>query len=407
MRLNVNYKGKRVGQLLATGGKHYFEYDVRFIRLALPLSPLQLPVKRGVTVHDDACFAGLPGLIYDSLPDGFGLSVVREHFREKGAPPPSPLEILAYLGERTMGALTYAPPAGDYAQQQAINLVDAAQSARSIVEMEHGHTLDSALIQAGGTAGGVQPKILASIANDGTILTGADQVPPGMSPWIIKLNTDGKKPSAYAPLEHAYFQMAHDCGIHVPETRLLTDTNGVRHFAVKRFDRVAAAPNERIHTHSYAALAGVDYRSLSGSYEHLLQTTHALTRSYKELRQQMLRALFNVLAHNHDDHAKNFAFQMDDHGTWTLSPAYDLTMSVNHTKGNWLSLNGKRRAIGAQDFYALFENYRIPRKDVDEWIETVKSVVSRWEDYASESGVSPQLTNAVSRNLQTTIGVLN
>ena len=403
MRLNIHYKGHRVGQILEAKGRNYFEYDVEFIHSRLELSPLNLPLKRGVTAHENERFAGLPGLIYDSLPDGFGLSVIREHFREKGAPQPSPLEILSYLGERTMGALTYSPPAGDSVQQQAIDLVNAAQSARHIVELEHGQTLDPALIQAGGTAGGIQPKILASIADDGTIITGANHVPEGMSPWIIKLNTDGTKPSAYAPLEHAYFQMARDCGIDVPETRLLTDANGVRHFAIRRFDREAEAPNRRVHTHSYAALAGVDYQSLSGSYEHLLQTTHALTRNYKELREQMLRALFNVLSHNHDDHAKNFSFQMDDDGSWKLSPAYDLSMSENHTKGNWLTLNGKRRGIGTRDIYTLVEDYRIPHREVDEWIDTVKTVVSRWEDYARASGVAQALTNAVDRYLKESV----
>ncbi len=376
---------------------------MEFIHSPLPLSPLQLPVKRGVTVHDDECFAGLPGLLYDSLPDGFGLSVIREHFREKGAPHPSPLEILAYLGERTMGALTYTPPTGDDHQQQVIDLVNAARSAHQIVELEHGQTLDPALVQAGGTAGGVQPKILASIADDGTILTGSGQVPTGMTPWIIKLNTDGTKPSAYAPLEYAYFQMAKDCGIHVPDTRLLTDATGVQHFAIKRFDRMAKAPNRRIHTHSYAALAGIDYQSLSGSYEHLLQTTHTLTRSYKELRQQLLRAIFNVLSHNHDDHAKNFAFQMDDHGTWKLSPAYDLTLSENRTKGNWLTLNGKRRGIGTSDIYQLAADYRITPKEIDEWIDTIKEVIGRWKDYAQEAGVSQPLTDEASRYLKESI----
>ena len=39
------------------------------------------------------------------------------------------------------------------------------------------------------------------------------------------------------------------------------------------------------------------------------------------------RACFNVFAHNRDDHSRNFAFMMDDKGSWTPSPAYDLTFS--------------------------------------------------------------------------------
>ncbi|NBB78267.1 MAG: hypothetical protein GVY36_02305 [Verrucomicrobia bacterium] len=398
MRLNVNYGGRRVGQILEKEGVHFFQYDVRFISDPLPLSPLELPVTRAVTRHERRAFAGLPGLIFDSLPDGFGMSVIREHFRDKGAPPPSPLQILSYLGERTMGALTYSPPDGDAEQQKSIDLVNAALSARKLVEMDHGSILDPALVQAGGTAGGIQPKILASISADGEIVTGANDVPEGMSPWIIKLNTEGHRQSAYAPLEFAYFQMARDCGIHVPETALLTDSNGVKHFAIKRFDRDTEDPNLRIHTHSYAGIAGVDYQSLSGSYDHLLQTTYELTRSYKELKEQVLRAVFNVISHNHDDHAKNFAFQMDAIGVWRLAPAYDLSMSVNQTRGNWLSLNGSRMAT-AKDFHAVVERYRIAQRFVDDSIARVQEVVKRWPEYAKTAGVSVALTEEVERQL--------
>jgi serine/threonine-protein kinase HipA len=31
--------------------------------------------------------------------------------------------------------------------------------------------------------------------------------------------------------------------------------------------------------------------------------------------------VFNVLAHNRDDHVKNFAFLMDSAGQWRLAPA--------------------------------------------------------------------------------------
>jgi serine/threonine-protein kinase HipA len=38
-------------------------------------------------------------------------------------------------------------------------------------------------------------------------------------------------------------------------------------------------------------------------------------------------AAFNVLAHNRDDHSKNFAFIMGPNGRWSAAPAYVLTYS--------------------------------------------------------------------------------
>ena len=399
MRLNVAYQGHRIGQILDVKGTHYFEYDVLFMRQPLPLSPLNLPVQRGVTEHRDGTFAGLPGLIYDSLPDGFGQSVIRQHFRDKGMPSPSPLQILSYLGDRTMGALTYSPPDGDATQAAEVDLVSAALSARKLVEHEHGPALDPALIQAGGTAGGMQPKILASINDQGNIVTGADAIPEGYTPWLIKLNTEGRSENAYAPLEHAYFEMARDCGIQVPQTRLLVDREGVRHFAIRRFDRDASAPNQRIHTHTYAAVAGVDYQALNGSYDHLFETTMDLTRNVVCLREQVLRAVFNVLTHNCDDHAKNFSFQMSDRGDWTLSPAYDLSMAQNQTQGNWLSVNDKRTGITAADFAQSVEHLSISSSEIDAMFQAVSAVTSRWPEYAQASGVGAGLSKAVTTEL--------
>jgi serine/threonine-protein kinase HipA len=36
--------------------------------------------------------------------------------------------------------------------------------------------------------------------------------------------------------------------------------------------------------------------------------------------------VFNALAHNHDDHSKNFAYLFDQ-GRWVLAPAYNLTFA--------------------------------------------------------------------------------
>ena len=53
----------------------------------------------------------------------------------------------------------------------------------------------------------------------------------------------------------------------------------------------------------------------------------ALTKNIQECENQFRNVVFNVLAHNRDDHAKNFSFLMDENGTWRVSPAYDLTFS--------------------------------------------------------------------------------
>lgn len=58
-----------------------------------------------------------------------------------------------------------------------------------------------------------------------------------------------------------------------------------------------------------------------------MKATLWLTKNPKEGKKQFRAAVFNVLSHNRDDHAKNFSFLMDEKGIWKVSPAYDLTFS--------------------------------------------------------------------------------
>lgn len=65
------------------------------------------------------------------------------------------------------------------------------------------------------------------------------------------------------------------------------------------------------------------------SYESYLFAVKKLGLGYPDILEAFRRMVFNVLAHNVDDHAKNFSFVMNQKGQWSLAPAYDLTFSVD------------------------------------------------------------------------------
>ena len=102
-----------VGVLAEDRGRVYFEYAAAFLATGLNLSPFHLPFEPGLFEHSDHQFGPLPGLFDDSLPDGWGLLLMDRHFRSLGRnlAEISPLDRLSWLGSRTMGALTYHPPA--------------------------------------------------------------------------------------------------------------------------------------------------------------------------------------------------------------------------------------------------------------------------------------------------------
>ena len=110
-RIEVSYQDQHVGTLAEARGGIFFEYDTRFIATGHELSPLNLPLGSGVRSRGSTPGIRLPGLFEDSLPDQWGERVMREWFRVQGlsAHSVTPLMMLAYVGRRGMGALTYKP----------------------------------------------------------------------------------------------------------------------------------------------------------------------------------------------------------------------------------------------------------------------------------------------------------
>ena len=62
----------KVGRLAIKNRRIYFEYDSDFLKRGIQLSPLKLPLQRGVLESEDRVFGGLFGVFNDSLPDGWG-----------------------------------------------------------------------------------------------------------------------------------------------------------------------------------------------------------------------------------------------------------------------------------------------------------------------------------------------
>jgi serine/threonine-protein kinase HipA len=139
--------------------------------------------------------------------------------------------------------------------------------------------------------------------------------------------------------------VALDVGIEMMPSELIV-YEGITHFLTQRFDRIG---NEKIHTQTLAAMS-----PSSDSYEDIFAVIRRLNLPYEDSKQQYLRMVFNVIARNVDDHSKNFSFYMKRNGIWRLSPAYDLTYSVDltapaYSNRHLLTVNGKNEDITRED----------------------------------------------------------
>ena len=388
--LDVRFQAERtVGQLLERQGRVYFEYAGEWLRTGLNLSPFRLPFEAGVFEHKDRAFGPLPGLFSDSLPDGWGLLLMDRHFRRAGQDPATlgSLERLAWLGVRTMGALTYHPPADP--GPGGAGRLDLEVMARQAQEVLSGRSSEVLvqLLRAGGSPAGARPKVLVGFKAEGDeLLSGADELPEGYEPWMVKFPA-GKDDTGAGPAEYAYSLMARAAGLDLPATRLFETPGGGRYFGVKRFDREGA---RRLHCHSFGNLIQTDFRIPSCDYLDLLRTTALLTRDHREVVKALRQMAFNVAAHNRDDHAKNFAFLLDDGGEWTLSPAFDLCFCPGRGGEHTMTVAGEGRAPGAAHILQVALARDVSRAEAAAVIDEVRSALARWPEFARQAGVGPE-----------------
>jgi len=388
-----------VGRLAEVGSRPaarrmVFEYDPDFLRRTLWLSPFKLPPQPGLIEHHDRDFGPVFGLFDDSLPDGWGLLLMDRFFRQRGsalAEVPV-LDRLAYLGTRTMGALTYHPPS------EPVDLppewLDLDAMARASREVLHGKATEvlPQLLRAGGSPAGARPKVLVGVRGD-ELLSGEDDLPAGYSHWLVKFHARQDAPDA-GPCELAYALMAKDAGIALPPTRLFETARAERFFGVERFDRRG---NHRYHVHTFGNLIHADFRIPSCDYGQLLEVTRILTRNHQDVLECYRRMVFNVLAHNRDDHVKNFSFRMTDDGEWELAPAYDVVFAHGPGGEHTMTVAGEGRAPGRSHLLRLAPAGEIPHPKAESIVEEVASAVSKWRLYAREAGVGPRTARAVEK----------
>lgn len=378
-----------VGTLAEHEHRIYFEYALSWLERGLELSPFSLPARPGLIEHTKREFGPLPGLFDDSLPDGWGLLLMDRHFRATGLDPavPSPLDRLALLGTRTMGALTYHPSrAKDEVPDTGFDLHELSEQARRVHSGQASEVLPQ-LLRAGGSPGGARPKVLVGYdpASD-AMISGEDDLPEGFEHWIVKFEAAGDG-SDTGRSEYAYSSMARRAGLQVPETRIFETAEGDHFFGVRRFDR--SAGNQRFHMHTFGNLIQANFRIPSCDYADLLKATHLLTRDRLAVHSIFRQMVFNVAAHNRDDHAKNFAFLLDAAtGEWRPSPAYDLCFSRGPGGEHTTTLCGEGRSPTSTHMLELARRFDLDPSACRTVIDEVQQAVGTWRELAEQAGVS-------------------
>ena len=380
----------QVGRLAsAERGRIYFEYSP--ILRGLRISPLRLPPKPGLMTFDPMLFEGLPGVFYDSLPDGWGRLLLDRLARSRGIAPNqlTALDRLARVGHSGMGALVYEP---DLSGDRPSNILDMDDLALKTEQVLRGSAEDvlEELVALNGSSAGAHPKAMISVNPTGSqIIYGEDgKTRMGYAPWLVKFPNTQDGPDAGA-IEYGYSLMAREAGVFMSETRLFPAKNGPGYFTTRRFDRKESEGGmTRLHVHTAGGLLHSDFRTQSLDYEDLLALTEIMTRDMREVEKMYRHAVFNVMSHNRDDHAKNFSFVMDFKGEWKLSPAYDITFSSGPGGQQSTTVLGESKDPSSAHLMALGQKAKLNDKTIAQIIERTRHALAKWERIARGHGVS-------------------
>jgi serine/threonine-protein kinase HipA len=358
-----------------------------------------------------AGFQGLPGVLADALPDAFGTTVIRAFYTSRGEARKafSPVQHLLYVGERAIGALEFHPAETlprRAAETEALEVAQLVADARRIIAGEADVTIPE-IYRIGSSAGGMRPKAVVLYNNaSGEIRSAFAAAQPDDIACILKFDGVGEamtagllgEPQPFNRVEAAYASMARDAGLDVVDVALLAAEDGHAHLLIPRFD---VRNGTRLHQHTLGGLLHVDYNDPgSSSYEEYLRTILRLGMPPAAVVEGYRRMVFNVLAVNQDDHVKNLSFHMDTDGTWSLTPAYDLTFAKG---GGWTATHqmrvaDKRTGITRADLTGVAETFGI--RNPAGIITQIADAVRRWREYAAEQAVPADTIAVVNRELE-------
>jgi serine/threonine-protein kinase HipA len=391
-------------------GLSVFEYDPEFVTKNLDIAPFTMSINAERTKKQlpwlgdkNPLYLGLPPMIADSLPDKWGHSLFNAWLKKEGISTKnvSPIDHLSFIGSRAMGALLYEPAnqLGDNSAFE-VNVQQLYTFAKQVLNDREDTVLDSEnsvlwqdLIKISSSPGGKRPKAIVAINHtNGQVISGQGNIPTDFEHYILKYDDNSIYP--FARLEFVYYQMALEAGISMMPSELRT-YGDVSHFLTRRFDRI---DNDRIHTQTLAAMM-----PSADSYEDLFAVIRRLNLAYEASRQQFLRMVYNVMARNVDDHSKNIGFCMSSEGVWHLSPAYDLTYSVDLTAPAYmnrhsLTVNGKNHGITREDLISVAKQNDI--QDYNALIEQVSSAVNQFDHFAKEVDIDNKIIQQIKEDIR-------
>ncbi|HET7591229.1 MAG TPA: HipA domain-containing protein [Solirubrobacterales bacterium] len=360
------------GRLDAAGDLVDFVYGRSYLARgeAIPLYDPELPLRSGR-------IAPLPGMsiagcIADAGPDAWGQRVVMHRLLGRAGRDAEPADLgpLTYLlesGSDRTGALDFQASPETYLPRE--DGADLESLLRAADQVESGTPLPPALadaLLAGSSIGGARPK--AALRD-------------GPRSLIAKFSAaDDRYPVVKA--EFLAMQLGRMVGLDVAATEL-TRVLDRDVLLVERFDRPGGGRRRAM----VSALTLLELGETMGRYASYADLADVVAARFDDaipaLRELFARIVFNVLAGNTDDHARNHSAFWDGGGL-TLTPAYDICPQLRSggeaTQAMAIGRDGFRYSQVAGCIVAA-PVYRLTQAEAREIVEDqIETIESRWSE---------------------------
>ena len=410
--INVLAFGTELGKLGydLDSQKSFFQYNPDFLDSGQYSKMFPFIFKRTKSVqvfkeYQGDTFQGLPPMIADSLPDAFGNIIFQEWLDARGIKKITPLEQLAYVADRGMGALEYQP-VKELPKSSQINLDEVIGVLEKVLKLKEDTTGENLselallnVFKIGTSAGGARPKIMISEHKEtGKNTAGDSVIGDDYNQYLVKLHLDDSEGYNREVVEYAYYLLAQEAGIDMMPSKLIEN----KHFATLRYDR---QNGEKQHALTVTGLTGWNFKSQSenSSYENVFKVALSLGVPHKDIQQLFRRMVFNLIFQNIDDHLKNHSFIYDKSAdSWSLGPAYDITYALNplvtfKATSRALSINEKRIEITMKDVFTVAEEFAI--KNPKGIVEDVQKLIPRWLGIATELDMPQNIIKRINKDL--------
>lgn len=381
--------GKLYVDVMKGGERYSFEYNNEWLqstKLSITLDPDLIPFGGRQFPNRKSIF----GLFSDASPDRWGRVLMMKRERllaDKEARKPRKLNdsdfLLGVYDETRMGGLrfklekdgiflsddkeTAAPP-----WTTLCTLEEASRQFENDATILNEKWLNQ-LLRPGSSLGGARPKA--------TITDNKGQL------WIAKFpsKNDENNTGAWEKVVH---DLAHLCGLNVPESKLETFSSLGSTFLVKRFDRNGS---RRIHFASAMTLLGKSDGASAADGVGYLDIVSFIKSSgcnpKADLRELWQRIVFNMAVSNTDDHLRNHAFILSKNG-WMLSPLYDVN-PVPYGDELALNVNEDNNCISIELAINTAHHFGIDKESANLMATRIIEIVkNNWESLATKYNIS-------------------